>query len=224
MKKKVHAIYMLGMMAINIIATVSCSLVSFDFDVVKQDSYEMHLNKDTVYVMEGDTFSLSPLYLPIIHDGNAFWASDDSILHISGNSIIASNVGSAYVKAYSSYQNLSDSCFVNVMSRWKTPVYDYPNEMIVNAKIMFEGEKVDPYKVKVAAFINGECRGLGVFKNYFGEDIFQFRVCGNIGDYNEIVHFRIYILEELICTYFPQILVFDGDIHGCAESFFILEK
>lgn len=220
--KLMHNISIIGMMATAIIAISSCSLVDFDFDEVKKDRYELHLNKDTVYIMEGDTFSLSPIYTPESIDGNVFWQSNDSILTIKGNNIIASSVGDTHIKAYSSFQNLTDSCFVSVMPKWKTPIYDYPDETIVNARVMYDGKFINPAKMKVAAFINGECRGLGELKDYFGTIIIQFRVCGNIDDYNEKIQFRLYIHDKLFCEYYPQNVNFDGDIHGSIASLIVL--
>ena len=220
--KLMHNISIIGMMATAIIAVSSCSLVDFDFDEVKKDRYELHLNKDTVYIMEGDTFSLSPIYTPESIDGNVFWQSNDSILTIKGNNIIASSVGDTHIKAYSSFQNLTDSCFVSVMPKWETPIYDYPDETIVNARVMYDGKFINPAKMKVAAFINGECRGLGELKDYFGTIIIRFRVCGNINDYNEKIQSRLYIHDKLFCEYYPQNVNFDGDIHGSIASLIVL--
>ena len=107
--KLMRNISILGMMAIATIAVSSCSLVDFDFDELEEDRYELHLNRDTVYIMEGDTFSLSPIYTPEPIEGHVFWQSNDSFLTIKGNNIIASSVGDTYVKAYSSFQNLTGS-------------------------------------------------------------------------------------------------------------------
>ena len=223
MNKVMHDISVLGMMVMTFIAVVSCSLVSFDFNEYEERGYVMHLNRDTVYIMEGDTFTLSPLYTPELHGDNVFWASTDSVLKIDGNNIIASKVGDTYVKAYSSYQNLTDSCYVNVMPKWRTPIYDYPYETIVNANVMIDDNFFDPSKMKVAAFINGECRGLGIPKDYFGTTIIQFRICGNPSEHNEQIRFRLYIHDELFCEYFPQTIPFDGATHGTISSLVVLK-
>lgn len=181
----------------------------------------MHLNKDTVYIMEGDSFSLSPIYTPELTGGDVFWSMSNPILDIRDNTIYANKTGNTYVTAYSPYQSLKDSCYVEVMDEWKTPIYDYPDETIINARVFYRGHFVNPKKVKVAAFINGECRGVGVLKDCFGTIFMQFRVCGTYGVDNTI-SFRIYCPEDLVCDYFSKTLYFDTSTHGGMGTFIIL--
>lgn len=209
---------------VTLVTVASCGLVDYEFDENLQDSYSMHLNKDTVFIMQGDTFSLSPVYTPVLTNGDVFWSVTDSILTMSDNDIIASSVGTTYVKAFSSVQNLKDSCYVCVMPKWEYSPYDFQEEMIVNAQVMVNGRMFDPATMTVAAFVDDECRGVGVLKRYGDKEFVQFRIGGRMYDENqfEVVRFRIYVKDELLCAYFPLKLVFDGETHGSLEQFRIL--
>lgn len=224
MIKVLYKIKVLFASIVTMITIVSCGLVDFEFDENLQDHYSMRLNKDTVYIMVGDTFSLSPVYTPALSNGDVFWAVSDSVLTMEDNNIVASSVGSTYIKAFSSVQNLKDSCYIKVMPRWECSPYDFQDEMIVNAKVMVNGQLFDPKTMKVAAFVDDECRGVGVLKKYGDKEFVQFRIWGHLydGDNFESVRFRVYIKDKLLCDYFPLKMVFDGETHGSLEQFKIL--
>ena len=211
MNKLKHYISVLGMMTMISIVIISCGLVDYDFDEIEENGYAMHLNRDTVYIMEGDTFSLSPIYTPVLSDANVFWKTTSTILSIKDNNIIATQTGETYVKAYSSYHSLIDSCYVCVMPRWTTPQYDFPDETIVYATVDIGGKPFDASRMRIAAYIDGECRGEGTMKDYFGRSIVQFRVCGNQDDYGKTIRIRLYILDELYCEYLQETVTFNGE-------------
>ena len=222
-----HKISVLLVTVVTLVTIVSCGLVDYEFDEVLQDRYHMQLDHDTLYIMEGDTFALSPIYTPYLSNGDVFWAVDDSILCVNDNNIIANRVGESYVTAYSSVQSLKDSCYVRVMPKWECSPYDYPDEMIVNARVLVNGAFFDPSRMQIAAFVGDECRGVGVVKTYGDNKFVQFRISGvlNMNDDIEIVRFRLYIRDMLVCTYFPLKMLFDGETHGTIEEFkyFIFE-
>lgn len=216
-----HYISVFLTMAMVLIAFASCGLVDFDFGESLPGRYDMHLNKDTVYIMEGDSFSLYPIYTPEISEGNVFWTSNDSILEFRNNIFHAKRTGETDVTAFSPIQSLKASCYVNVMPKWETPIYDYPDETIIYARVLYDGKFINPKKIKVAAFIDDECRGVGELKDFYGSSVIQFRVCGDLS-VDEYIRFRIYYLDKLLCDYFPQKIVFDGNTHGMVSSLLLL--
>jgi hypothetical protein len=213
-------------MALTMLSVTSCALVDFDFDEKLQGKYDMHISNDTVFVMLGDTFSLSTVFSP---DSKALtavqWATtDDSIVAINGNVFTAVRPGTTYVTATSVYHNVQDSCFVQVM-KWDVSPYQYPQETIFYAQVTVDDDMFDPDFMTIAAFINGECRGLGELKKYGDVEVVQFRVWGEVmaTDGPEIIRFRIYRSDNLLCDFMPYSYFFDGETHGTLSSPVVLE-
>lgn len=197
----------------------SCGLIDFEFDEAIEPVYSMHLNHHSLYVMEGDTFALTPEFEPYVYPNIAvYWStSSDSVLAVEDNNIIAIAPGEAYVSATSVVQGNVDSCCVTVMPQWRTDVYSYPYEMIMYTRMTVNGEPFDSSRMKVAAFVDDECRGEGEIREYAGVQYLYFRIMGNMYDSKgnpEIVRFRLYIRDMLFCDYLPIRYLFDGETHG----------
>jgi hypothetical protein len=146
--------------------------------------------------------------------------SNDSIVSLKDNVFEALRPGTVCIKATSVLQQMEDSCQVQVM-KWGVNPYAFPDEMVFFAKFYIEGKEVTPNTCNVAAFVDGECRGVGEYKEYQGNYFYMFRVYGSTESYSgkrEVVRFRVYRSDNLLCGYFPNQYVFDGDTYGSISS------
>lgn len=218
MRRFCRDISYLMMSLIMSVAVASCSLIDFDFDDSLHDGCTMRMTRDSVFVMLGDTFTLSVDYYPQSNGVNAvMWSlSSDTVVSVKDNVFTAVGPGGVYVTAQSVTHGLTDSCYVSVME-WEASPYTYPSEMIFYARVTINGEPFDPSTMRIAAFVNGECRGVGESRSFSGIDYVFFRIWGNnilSGNKREIVRFRVYKSDELLCDYIPLGYYFDGETHG----------
>ncbi len=207
---------------------MSCGLIDLDVSEDAQEAYELFLEHDSVYVMEGDVFTLSPRFSPdSVSNREVFWRSGaDSVVTIVDNTLIAQSEGETYVSAVSVQDRHTDSCYVYVMPRWEVNVHDYPYEMVVYAKVSVHGQPIDPTHMLIGAFAEGTCRGIGVLKESNGISYMEFRILGNMQYRGELgeeeVTFFAYDRKNLMRYEFPAYLIYDGETHGSLSNLFTL--
>ena len=85
------------------IMLTSCGVVEFDVDTEAQPALSMTLDHDTVYVMAGDRFALTPVFTPdTISNKAVFFLSDnDGVGMVDEDSIVAVSPGWARISAVS---------------------------------------------------------------------------------------------------------------------------
>jgi len=199
----------------------SCRLIDYDFDEPLMPAYEMALDRDTIYVMVGDTFALIPTFTPEIErDGSVYWTVEDSsVVEAYNNRFIATAMGDSYVTATSVIQGLQDSCYVIVMPHWVVEPYAHSDQMIIYATVGINGYYFNPKNMMIAAFVGDECRGVGELKTFGEERYVQLRIYGEMLDEDgnpEVVRFRVYMHEDdnIVCEYLSTSIFFDGETHG----------
>ncbi len=206
---------------------MACGLVDFDLDDETPEAVEMHLNFDTVYVMVGDEFALSPEFTPdSVSNHEIYWTSSaDSVVTAFNNTLYALSEGEAMVSALSVQNRISDSCYVYVMPRWEVASGDYPHDMVVYAHVTVHGQEPNE-NMLIGAFRGLECRGIGEWKEWQGKRYMQIRVYSEMMDdedgVEERIRFLCYDRTILQVETFPQRINYDGGTHGSLSSLFEL--
>ena len=165
-----------------LVQIASCELIDFDVDSdLSQIAAQMKLNFDTAYVYQGYIVHVTPSFEPdSLNISDVYITSSDSTVvsvNMLTGQIQAVGVGWATLYVESVSAQIEDSCYVCVMEPWPTAASTYPYETIFYADVTVKGEPLNANMV-VAAFINGECRGLGETQTFHGIDLMQLRVGG----------------------------------------------
>lgn len=221
-----------SVMLLSLLALTSCGLMEMD-EQVEFPVTELTLDRDTVCVMVGDRFALTPVIKPdSVTVDDVFWlSSNERVVGVEDNVFTAKTAGWALVRAISVSQQLEDSCWVEVMPRWEDNRYEYPHEMMVYADVTVDGQPFDPETMMLGAFVEDQLRGIGVLKESNGIRYVSFRVGSDMMEYNtdpdgynETIRFRVYLKRQLRYKEFPQTIEFDGQTHGTLNRLFELKN
>jgi len=164
--------------ALILICLFMASCDFFDLDEVGAEAaVEMHLDYDTLYMMRGDTFSITPRFIPDTVNITDLYIMPvaNNIVAIHGNQFEALNEGATQLYFMSVSARLKDSCMVYVSAPWEISDYNYPYETVFYANVTVKGQPMTE-GMQVAAFVGKECRAIGVEKEYLGIQMVQFRV------------------------------------------------
>lgn len=212
------------------LALTSCGLIDIELDELSEVAGEMHLGRDTVYVMEGDSFVFTPVFDPdtIANQQVYYYSSADSVAKMAGDTVVAQSEGWAMIQAVSVSSRLLDSCRVCVLPMWgEVSPYLYPNETIVYAQVTIRGA-APTSDIRLGAFIGNELRGVGIPLDVRDHHLTAFRIWSDIDplteeDIVQAVQFRFYDRRRAIIGTFPQSILFDGDTHGTLNEPFLLQ-
>lgn len=215
----------------------------------------MSLGYDTVYVMRGDTLTLRPVFKPDSVNNRDVYISSSNPSVVSVNPITGhlEAIGKGWAKLFaeSVSSRLLDSCAVCVMNPW-VPDNSYPHETVFYATVTLAGKPL-PEGMIVAAFVNDECRCLGVQQSFHGVAFTLFRVGsetwpyeqnpdipgidipvdeeeegeGDDGGYleedRETIEFRCYDFAHYKLYTSPLRINFDGETYGTLSNLYKIE-
>lgn len=209
-----------------LIVLSSCGLMEMDDEQQQVVSpVSMRLNRDTVYVMRDETFSLSALYTPDeVSEKVLYWqVEDEDIVRIEDNSFRAIEEGWTIVTAQNLFHpQLVDTCHVCVTPRWTDPLCVFPYETIIYASTSIKGIDYNPETMVVAAYVSDQLRGIAKLMEWGGKSYLCIRVGSYIYDYDnpvdEVIHFRLYNKEDLTVRYLTTSIDFDGETHGSLST------
>lgn len=214
-------------LAFSMMSFVSCGLI--DMDDIPKTVVDMHLERDTVYAMVGDTLTLKPVFNPdTVNITDIYWTTqNDTILHFDDNKFIAMNEGWSTVSAISVSHQVMDTCNVCVLSKWsldEVPVYPY--ETVFYADVKVDGEEFNPNEMAIGAFINDQLKGVGIMKEASGIKYMQIRVGSEMfdesGEIEQIIEFYLYDRKAHTYRLFPNEIEFDGETHGTLSKLYSL--
>ncbi len=220
MKRTISKLLRLTFGILLTVQVTSCGLLDFGLDEDAVTALKMRLNYDTIYVMRGDTFSVSPMFQPdsVSLKDLYIYSDADSVVSVRANRVEAIGVGWATIFAESLSARLLDSCHVYVMERWDSiMVEDYPHETVVYADVTIHGKPFTDDDV-VGAFVKGELRAVGKVVLAQNQRFMLFRIPGDVvaDDEKESipVGFICYNSKTHFYQTFPQWIYFDGETHG----------
>ena len=200
----------------------SCGLIDMEFDDNIQAAYDMHLDRDTVFVTQGDSFVLHPVFSPdTVRNREVFFRSaNEEIAYIMNNTIIAESQGETVVSATSVMNDIMAFCHVFVLAPWEINIHMFSNDMVAYLTATIDGVPIDFEKQNVVAFVGSELRGIGKLIELKDKDVIQMRIYGHLewDDLEptrpELVRFAFYDKENLMLKNLPIYLDFDGETHG----------
>lgn len=138
----------------------SCGLLDYDMEEGREElAVSMNLDRDTMYVMTGDRFMLTPLFDPdTVNISDLYFYTDrPDILFFDAEGFEALESGWANVYAMSVSSRISDSCAVCVLEPWSLSVKRYPYETVIYAYVTVNGEQPTD-DMMIAAFCGNEVR------------------------------------------------------------------
>jgi hypothetical protein len=156
-----------------------------DFYEMEEQAPEVNLGsikieRRDLTIMEGEQFVMG-VKTEVADSllGGFFWQSlDTTVVRFSGDTVRAVKAGTAKVKVTSVKGQLTDSISVTVEERWlmdNVSPYLFARDMVVYADVTVKGQKASDNLI-IAAFTDGELRGIGERKEAYGRQYVQIRV------------------------------------------------
>lgn len=221
-KKRLTYLSPLSCLLLTASLLASCGLIDMEFKDNAQVAYDMQLDRDTVFVTQGDSFVLHPLFTPdsLSNREVLFRSANEEIAYIKNNTIIAENQGETIVSATSVMNKMMAFCHVFVLAPWDINIHMFSNDMVAYLSATIDGVPVDFGKQMVVAFVGSELRGIGKPIELKDKEVIQMRIYGHLewGDLEptrpELVRFAFYDKENLMLKNLPIYLDFDGETHG----------
>ncbi|MBQ9559353.1 MAG: hypothetical protein IJV08_05150 [Bacteroidaceae bacterium] len=163
------------------LSVTSCGFFDLD-EVGAETAAKMTLEQDTLYVMQGDTFSIRPVFDPdtVNITDLYFLPVNNEVLAVRGVDMLEA-VGEGATKVYitSVSARLIDSCMVYVSAPWDIRLRVWPYETVFYTHITVNGQPLTE-DMEVAAFVGNECRALGQAMTSQGISYIRFRVGSDI--------------------------------------------
>ena len=225
-----------------------CSLMTscefFDIDEEGMGiATEMTLDHDTIYVMQGDTFSIKPTFTPDdLEVADLFFLPvHDDVVAVRGDYLEAVGTGATQICYGSISASIIDTCMVYVMAPWTQRWRTWPYETVFYAHVTVGGQPLTE-DMELAAFVGDECRATGVQKSAYDISFWQLRVgtdkLYNEDDWGDDGEDDEYDAENVGNNYLPHInfrcydhrhhrlyttsvnCTFDGETHGTLSNLF----
>lgn len=220
--------------AMSLLLTISCGLMEIEEEPAMAE-VKMYFDRDTIYIMKGETFTITPVFDPdSVTLNDIYWTtSNDTVVGVSENIFTAFREGWATVKGISVLHQIEDSCSVCVLNNWDYELPVYPYETVFYADVTVHGKPFNPETMKLYAYIGDELCGIGVQRENYGISYVELRV-GSEQDVEsgvdseedpilQLIKFRIYDKSRLIEEDVPGLVVFDGAAHGTLSNLYKIE-
>lgn len=208
--------------------TASCGIMEMENEEVIAKA--LSLERDTLWIMVGDEFTLQPVFTPdnVSIDAVTWTTSASDVLSIKDGVFTGASEGWAKVHAKNIAADVEDSCMVCVMRRWEDSSRLFPYEMVVYASVTVNDKAFDPETMIVGAFVDDEMRGVGTLEKWKDTSYVRFRIGSEMRyvdpeGITETINFRVYYKQELRYEEFPQTLDYDGETHGTLSNLFTLK-
>ena len=201
------------------IMMTGCGLIELDPNDEAKVPTKMYFQPDTVYVMEGDTFQVQPLFEPdSVNNKVLTWGSlNEDVVRLQNDTLIAEQEGWARIIAISVASMAMDSIDVCVMKPWVMPNTEYPYEMVVYADVSVHGQPLTA-EMQVAAFFGSVLLGVGTPLRVGDRDIMRFRLYSDNNQTADglatLYSFWLYDRQTLQRLRFPVTVTYTGETLG----------
>lgn len=224
--KKLRHLITFSCVVVLVSLITSCGLIDMEFDENVQMAYDMRLDHDTVYVIEGDSIVLHPLFTPdtVSNREVLFISANEEIAYVHNDTIIAVAEGETVISATSVMNEKMAFCQVFVMTPWTVDVYRYSDDMVAYVTASIDGEPLNLETQTIGAFVGGDLRGIGELIELKDTKILQVRIYGHYewGDGEptrpELVRFMCYDKEKYTLQQLELYIPFDGETHGSPSA------
>lgn len=217
-------------LAMSLFFTFSCGLMELEEDLPQVD-VKMFFERDTIYVMQGESFAITPIFDPdTIPLSDVYWTStneDVVSFNLTNGNFTAVSEGWSTIFGTSVLYQKEDSCHVCVLPEWSTVVPSAPYETIFYADVTVHGKPFDPATMMLGAFVGEELRGVGIMREQYGVRYMEIRVGSEIFDevdpFDEFITFRIFDKSAMRCESSKTFVMFDGTSHGTLSNLFRID-
>lgn len=203
----------LSILAIVLLLT-SCGEI-MDIKIIV-DAKQMHLDRNTLLIMKGDSCRLNMVFTPdSVTNESAFWsvAEPHCVSVTSNGMVLAKSVGETDIKVISVQSRLEDTCHVTVFDTWTDlPCSMYPYDMVVYANVTINGKPMTNDQV-ITANCGDELRGYGHLRTYNGVTCCVIRIWSP-NPSGETIAFCSYDHNTVTLVPSSFTLPFDGESHG----------
>lgn len=189
-------------------------------------SYDMHIRRDVVTIVQGDTYCLPVNFTPdSLFNQTVYWQSlDTTVCTFVDDTLHALRPGITKVVAQAGIHQMSDTCYVQVLPLMHQEYGLYPYDMMLYANVNVHGtpmttENCDSFLV--AAYAGEELRAAGKMMQHNGINYMAMRIESPFS-YGEAITFRCYFVGEARMELFPDTLVFNGETYGTLSSLYPL--
>ena len=206
----------------------SCEMMEMEEETVVSP-VSMRLERDTIYVMEGETFTVRPVFYPdSVSVSDIYWTtSNDDIVSIADNTFTAVSEGWTTVIGMSVSGQMADTCHVCVFPNRNYSVPVFPYETVFYCSPEIDGKTFDSDNMVLLAYINDMVRGVGEYYEHNGFGYIELGVGHDIFDEDdpdgEYIKFMIYEKTQLTGKYLG-FARFDGNTHGSLNSLYLFKK
>ncbi|MBO4801609.1 MAG: hypothetical protein J5545_07055 [Bacteroidaceae bacterium] len=196
-----------------------CGLIELDPNDEAKVPTKMYFQPDTVYVMEGDTFQVQPLFEPdSVNNKVLTWGSlNEDVVRLQNDTLIAEQEGWARIIVTSVAALAIDSLDVCVMKPWVISETRYPYEMVVFADVSVHGQPITQ-DMTLAAFSGTSIRGVATPIAVGQKTLWRFRIYNDAEftlPYAETpITFWVYDRKTLQRRMFPTYIIFNGETYG----------
>lgn len=195
----------------------SCGeLFDVDEDGGTGGAVAMKIDRDTVYIMQGESLRLSVTFSPVAPaNTGVLWLSQDAgIARMNADTLVAVSQGNTVVTAMSADGLRPDTCVVSVMKPWTVRAADFFFDTVVYADISVGGRTIGD-DLEVGAFVGGELRGKAQLREAHGKRYAEIRVYGpDTASAADTITFCCYDHRNVLLRRFGTTLPFDGETHG----------
>ncbi len=189
--------HLLWLMALCLVLASCGEYFEFEESPGAWDSVSMRVERDSAFIMEGDSMPLRVEFTPSNPNGSpVFWLSSDTALaRIVNDTLVGVRTGDVQVRAVGGYGRLEDTCHVSVIEPWLMQDFSasHPHDMVVYARITVDGQPWDASACMVGAFVRGQLAGMAVPRSAFGIDYAEIRIWALATQDVGRVTFRCYV-------------------------------
>ena len=157
-------------------ALTSCGDL-FEFEGYTSDLNKITLDRDSLYLMVGDTYHFTTTFDPdTLRNDAVYWMSDDvNIATFRNDTLLAVSEGTVTITAISIEHQCYATARVFVSYGWYMIEKYYPFDMVVNASVTVDGLPLNEHQ-QVGAFVDDELRGIGVARTFHDISYTEFRI------------------------------------------------
>ena len=189
-------------------------------------SQQMHLRRDVITIVQGDSYCLPVSFTPdSLFNQAVFWQSlDTTVCTFVNDTLHALSPGITQVVATATIHQFSDTCYVQVLPPMQATPGRYPYDMILYASVNVHGnplaiENSDSFLI--AAYAGEELRATGRMMQHHDIPYMMMRIESPFS-YGEAITLRCYFVGEARFELFPDTLVFTGETCGTLSSLYPL--
>ena len=159
-------------------ALLSCGEMFEDMPPINA-AIEMSFDRHAMTLMEGDSCRIHLCFTPdSVSNASAYWWAEypEKVILRNNGTVVGNSAGTTNVMAISLSSHTSDTCKVNVLSRWITEcIPSLPYDMVIYASVTIDGQPITASQT-IAAYSGTELRGVSTFRTEHGIDYVRLRI------------------------------------------------